>query len=62
MHIHQTLDSIRKKSVQQSQQHQKMLQQMPAGHVDTITLRAKMNARYERLDYTACMALAAFWF
>ncbi|KAL3144915.1 hypothetical protein ABBQ32_003424 [Trebouxia sp. C0010 RCD-2024] len=44
MHIHQTLDSIRKKSAQRSQQHQKMQQQMPAGHMDTIALRARLNA------------------
>ena len=34
---------------------------MPAGHMDTIALRARLNARYECLDlYKACMALAAF--
>ncbi len=45
MHIHNTLQTIQKRSNQRSQQRLHEMQQTDAAAMDTVALRAKMNAR-----------------
>ena len=45
MHIHKTLDSIQRRSAQRSQQRRLEQEQTHAADMDTISLRAQVNAR-----------------
>lgn len=57
MHIHKTLDSIQRRSAQRSRLEQ---QQMHAADKDTISLRAKVNARCEphaHVGHMLCIAV-----
>lgn len=52
MHIHKTLDSIQRRSTQRSVLRQQMDQGQPGtAETDTISLRAKVNARCELCAY-----------
>lgn len=51
MHIHNTLDSIKRRSAQRSQQQQMEQGQLYTAETDTISLRAKVNARCELHAY-----------
>ena len=60
MHIHKTLDSIQRRSAQRSQQHRLEQEQMHAADIDTISLRAEVNARCEphaNVSHMLCIAV-----
>ena len=60
MHIHNTLDSIQRRSAQRSQQHRLEQEQMHTADIDTIRLRAKVNARCEphaHVGHMLCIAV-----
>ena len=60
MHIHKTLDNIQRRSAQRSQQHHLEQERMYAADLDTVSLRAQVNARCEpraHIDYVLRIAV-----